>query len=843
MQNKVQKNKLITIIILSSFIINQSLIIAQINYNVQKPTIHETTENHKQFKRVTDYSKNRKTTSILNPDWARWEEWLKIKNEPQSKSSRSGNWENFGPHNVSGRIISIAFHPTDSNTIYAGSAGGGLWKTTNNGLTWNPLTDFLPSLAIGAIAINPKNPNKILIATGEGYSLLTEFSSGIGILVSYDAGQTFSTTSFTAPLNQNFAGMDIAWSPKDTNKVCVATSFGVYFSPDGGISYTGTLNRLPSRMVMDPQHPDTLYLSARYYNASIPGGFYRSFNMGQTWSPIGTGLPNGNDFGYASISVNANYPNKLLLNISSSDFNGVGPMHGLYKSSNYGVSWTQIPTNVDIHCYPAPGNNICQGWFANTICYSKNDTNTIFAGGTRFWKSEDAGLTWLLKDTTLSSAYALHVDHHQTLYHPLTGVLFDANDGGINYTNDDGTTWTSISNGLITHQFYTLSSAETDPEMVIGGTQDVGFFSNHQAHSTPIWNNRFNGDAFGNVIDYTDKNKWYATIFGQYKRVKSVNGGTNWSLLNNGTSADDQWRMPMVIHPSNPNILLSSNNNFMYKTIDGGLNWQTTSTFGYINCFEFDKISPNEVYASKLHTGIVYKSFDAGSTWAILANSPGAPITDIATDPNQTGIVYATVGSFASQDQVFKSIDGGLNWTNISNNFPLIPANTICINPYNSDIIYVGADLGVWESIDAGNTWLLYNNLTLPYVVIGDMHYYKPDSTLRVGTYGRGYWKIKTYPTNSSTSENYESTIISQKLNPNPAKKGTVFYTVINSKKPYNTTIKIHNSMGSLIFTQKIELINGESEIPLLAPKVAGIYFITIQIGNENKYSKLVVSD
>ncbi|MDD3876797.1 MAG: T9SS type A sorting domain-containing protein [Bacteroidales bacterium] len=800
----------------------------QINHH-DKPAVPEDFKSHKQYKRAMDYTLNRDLAGLPNPDFARWKEWERLIQIDGSRDSLVNSWENFGPVKGSGRIISIAFHPTDSNTIYVGSAGGGLWKTINYGQTWVPLTDFLPSLAIGAIAINPKNPDKILIATGEGYSLLTEFSSGVGILVSEDAGQTFSLTSFTAPLSQNFSGMDIIWNTNDTNKVCVATSFGVYFSNDGGYSYTGTLARLPSRMLADPLHPDTLYLTARYYSPAYPGGFFRSYDMGQNWTQIETGLPNGQDFGYASIAVHPMYPNKIILNISESTLNGVGPMHGLYKSDNWGLNWTNINTNVDLHCYPPPYNSVCQGWFANTICFSESDSNTVFAGGCRLWKSNDGGNQWINCDTTINNTYALHVDHHQTLYHPITGHLFDVNDGGVNYSPDEGNSWISLSDGLITHQFYTLVSAQTDPEIVVGGAQDVGFFSNLQAHSSAPWANPFNGDAFGSAIDYTNKNIWYTSLFSQYKRVKTFNSGGNWQLLNNGTTSDDQWRMPLVMSPINPLLLLSSNNFYMYKTTDGGSNWQTTANTGLISCFEFDKLNPNLVYAAKLYAENIYRSLDAGSSWTQLNASPGSPVTDLAADPNHQYVLYATVGSFASQNQVFKSTDAGNTWNNISNNFPHIPATTIVVDPFNSNCLYVGADLGVWKSMDGGANWALFNNNSLPYVAIGDMHYYKPDSTLRVGTYGRGYWRIKTSPEMSSVEES-DNLMLNVSVYPNPCSD----FFQINCN--YNH-LEINDLRGQKIYEsfESKPLINIEN-IP------NGLYLIKITSKNNQMfYQKICV--
>jgi len=815
---------------------------AQMNLTVEKPDLPAEVWQQKQYMRAKGYAARRDAAGIINTEWARWQEWQKIQGLNSHKMSQSNKWTNFGPHKISGRIISVAFHPTDTNTIYVGAAGGGLWKTIDYGKKWVPLTDFIPSLAVGAIAINPKNPLKILIATGEGYLISNEFTTGIGVLMSNDGGITFKPTGISAQLSQGFAGMDIIWSPKDTNKVCVASSFGVYFSNDGGNTYTYVLNRMPARMIADPKHPDTLYLAARYYNSTYQGGMYRSFNAGQTWTQIGTGLPTPTNMGYTSLAVHPVYTNMLFANVSRSSVNGLGPLVGLYKSINYGLNWKKITTNVDIHCYQPPYQNVCQGWYANTTCISPTDTNTLYAGGTRLWKSVNGGSTWKNCDT-INNVYAVHPDHHQTLYHPLTGHLFDFNDGGVNYTNDAGANWVSLSDGLITHQFYTVAFADTDPDLVIGGAQDVGFFSSSLAHTSTSWTNNFSGDAFGCAIDHTDANIWYGTIFMNYRRIKTPNAGFNWGFLNNGTSSDDQWRMPMVMHPTNPLVLLSSDDNFTYKTVNGGSLWTTTSNVGYKSSIEYDKINTNLVYSAVLNAGNVYRSVNGGNSWTALSSSPGSPITDLASDPSQHAVVYASIGSFASNDQIFKSLDSGVTWVNISNNLPAVPVNSIVVDPFDSKIIYVGNDLGVWVTQDGGNTWSDFNNASLPYVVVEDVHYYKPDSTIRVGTYGRGYWRIKALLPSISSIKTESIGFVEASLYPNPLVKGNSALLKIVSRENEIASIKIINTVGQQVSFQSSKLVAGINEINIISPKSAGVYFLSLTVGKASKNLKFIITD
>jgi photosystem II stability/assembly factor-like uncharacterized protein len=773
----------------------------------------------KQYKRLQDFAAARQNNGV-NGEFKKWQTWQEL----TTSNQRGGNmtpWQNFGPDTVSGRIISIAFHPTDSNTFLVGAASGGLWRTSDYGLTWTPLTDAYFTMGIGAITYNPQNPNSILIATGEGYGFGGEFTAGYGVMISYDAGATWNNTALAATLDQSFAGMDIYWNRLDTTKVSVASSFGMYYSSDGGLNYAYTLDRLGGRMTADPMNPDRVYFTARYYTATYPGGLYISTNSGASWTLSGAGLPAPNDFGFASIAVHPFYNHIVYVSVSRSSAVGSGPLEGLYKSMDYGQNFTQVSSNTDYYCYPPPYETICLGWYANTIAISPADTNLLFAGGPRLWTSTDGGVNWAATDIDIATnGYALHPDHHQTVFHPITGDLMDCNDGGVNYSSDMGSTWTSISEGLITHQFYSIAFAETDPEVVIGGTQDVGTFSTKTA-STGGWNNDFSGDAFGHVIDHSDEDIWYGSNYINFQRIKTTDAGSNWYLANNGTSGDDQWRMPMAMHPTNSSTLLSSNDNFMYKTTNGGGSWSVVANAGYIGTFEYDKVNPNLVYANELLGSIVYRSTDGGNTWFMLGNSPGNPITDLAADPSNTGVVYATVGSFGANNQLYVSYNSGLNWTNISSGLPSVPAHTVAVCPYNDQEIYVGNEIGVWVSQDGGTTWSGYNDGLPAAIVVEDLHYYAPDLSIRIGTYGRGYWKTNALDLPLDVNDNGQ---ILRKVQayPNPSNGVFTLSESIGSYTIYTVTGQEILSSDQL----EIDLSNMPEGVYILKGKEASLKLI-----------------
>ncbi|MGB1104366.1 MAG: T9SS type A sorting domain-containing protein [Crocinitomicaceae bacterium] len=667
-------------------------------------------------------------------------------------------------------------------------------------------------MGIGAVKYNPQNPNSILIATGEGYCFDGEFTQGFGVYITYDGGETWNETMIVAEFDQLFAGMDIYWNPVDTNKVAIASSFGNYFSNDGGINYSYALDRIGGRMIADPSNPNRLYFTARYYTADYPGGLYISEDSGQSWELSGDGLPIPAEFGYTSISIHETYPNLVYLAVSQSVEEGTGPMKGIFKSVDYGETFTEVPSTQDIFCYPAPYDYICQGWYDNTILIDAADTNIIYAGGTRLSKSYNGGIDWDLIDRNeAGTEYVVHPDHHQTIFHPITGDLFDCHDGGVNYSDDGGDSWQNISNGLITHQFYSIAFAQTDPDVVIGGTQDVGTFTTTNAHSG-IWQNPVLGDGFGHVIAHDNSSIWYATSYINYRRLKSTNSGELWFTINAGT-VGDQWRMPMVMHPGNSDILLSADNSYMYRSDDAGMSWTAVAPVGPIRTFAFDKQNTDLVYACDLWGSNMYRTLDGGITWSYLEGAPPGPTTDIETDRAASGRVFITVGSYAADNQVYMSETAGASWENMSNNLPEAPANSIAISTFNPDEIYVGTDLGVWLSMDGGENYIAFNDGLPGAVVVEDLHFYTPDSTVRIGTYGRGYWRTGAYT--KTLSEIPVQKEIEVNLYPNPSNGVYHLSREVESYRVYDQT-------GRLILNQNDLLID-------LSDYENGVYFLVTE--------------
>ena len=699
-------------------------------------------ENHQ--KRADWFYSVHYDSTVANAEFERWKAYTKIKSDLLKTTDEMpvADWRSCGPSNQSGRIISHAFDPFNSDILWAGSATGGLWKTENSGDSWQPMSDGIPSLAIGAIGIDPQNNQNMLIGTGEGYLLASGFLYGVGVLKSNDGGLTWQMTALSFDDSLKFASLAIAWDYLNSDLVYIATTFGIYKSEDGGDTWELKLPGTATTIQMHPQQPNILFAALQPYDTD-DGGIYRSTDDGENWELLTNGLPPSSEFGFTSMSICESFPDVMVIGVANNLESGsVGTLRGVFKSSDGGDTWIQLPSTIDFYCYPEPYEYICQGWYNNTIRISPSDTNKIFSAGIYFYKTIDGGMTWDFSDNVPGSENYMHPDHHSFGVDPENDSrLFDFNDGGVYKSVDDGLTWENMNNGLMTTQFYYIACAASDKNVVMGGTQDNGIWYNNENDTETEWEQYTYGDGFQCAIDFEDPDNMYATELFQ-GRMRSKNGGNSFQEINNGITESNYFIVPLIMHPSNSNILFTASNSRIYKTTNTGDDWENVAQISNITMFCFDHVNPEIMYACidpYYDNSKIYISIDGGESWE-RADEPGNKITDIETDPYAAGVLYATRSRYTAGTQVWKSLDYGESWTNISGDLPTIPANTIAIDERNSDYLYVGTNLGVFVSINGGAEWTSYND-NFPNVIVDDLIYFPSDTTLRAGTHGRGVCK------------------------------------------------------------------------------------------------------
>lgn len=753
-------------------------------------------------KRAEFFYKRRYEGEATNPEQKRWNAY--IQSQEKSMSTRAtpvADWKNCGPNNQGGRIICHAFDPFNSQIIYAGSAGGGLWKTTNSGESWIPLTDNIPSLAVGAVAVHPSNSNIILIGGGEGYLLSPWFIYGTGVLKSTDGGLTWNQTSLQFSDSLQFASTGMAWDPVNPNNVYLSTTFGIYVSTDMGDTWTLKLPGVGTSVVINKASPNIIYAGLQSYGGSTNGGIKKSVDNGNTWSALTSGLPISADFGFTSISICDAFPNVLYAGVSwPESSSSVGEMRGFYKTSNGGASWTSLNPSFDFYCYPAPYDDICQGWYDNITAVSPVDTNLVFTGGIYLYKTFDGGANWYYYDYAPEEEYPwVHPDHHSFAWDPVNNnIVYAFCDGGVYRSSNQGYDWYLKNNGLVTTQFYYIASSATNPNIALCGTQDNGSWSNIHIDTSKTWKQFQTGDGFAVNVDYGNEHVWYGSEL-YAKRFRVTLNGDSVEQRNTGITSSNYFTTPFIMHPTNRATFFTATDSEIYKTTDTCHNWSSVYATPYIQFFAFDHINTNVIYGVRdpyFASTTMSRSMDGGNTWTTFP-LPVNKIIDVETDPGTLGVLYAVRSSYNPGEQVWKSLDYGVTWTNISGDFPGIPANTICINPANPQHIYVGTDLGVYLSIDGGITWTSFND-GLPNVMVTDMHFYEPDGTIRVGTHGRGYWITKAFAPEVLPGE-FEACFNSTQIAPNPLTDETTISFSLSNPSP--VTIKIYNSLGQCVNT------------------------------------------
>ena len=373
--------------------------------------------------------------------------------------SPSGNWISLGPEVIPlnkgykglGRLNAIAFHPSDPDIIYVGSPSGGLWKTTVGGNDWSPLIDDQPSLGVSAIIIDYNDPDLIYIGTGDRDA---GDAFGIGVMKSDDGGATW--IMWNNGMGEKTVGRLIQ-HPTNNQIILAATSGGIYKSIDAGANWYQTQTGGNFReIVFKTDDPSVIF-------AAAGGNFYKSTDMGETFTMITNGLPGGSR---AVIGVTPAAPSYVYFLITYPD-----SFKGLYRSTNSGQTFTEKSTTPNIMSWGCNGGSGGQAWYDLEIAVDPFNADVVYAGGVNCFKSSNGGQTWNISSHWWGDCGvpAVHADLHVLEYNPLNWTLYAGNDGGIYYTDDQGSSWNLISNGLVISQVYKIGQSATVRDKCLNG--------------------------------------------------------------------------------------------------------------------------------------------------------------------------------------------------------------------------------------------------------------------------------------------------------------------------------------------------------------------------------------
>ena len=680
---------------------------------------------YKPFKRWENRYQNQLNAdgTIITPQqlWAAWEE---KNNRKANKSNNStlalppSNWQPVGPFTHTntgswssgqGRTSAVAIDPLDPNTIYVGSPAGGIWKSTNSGTTWTPLSDQLPQIGISGIAIDHPVGGDLIVYIATGDKDASD-SYSVGVLKSVNGGPWISAGLTGAQTGAQTG--DLILHPTNNQILLCCTSSGLFRTINGGTTWTNEQigNFSQGSVRFKPNDPTVVY-------ATTNNRFYRSTNTGDSFLVVATGLSTQATTGRLILDVTpADNAYVYVLSITPTyTFNGI------YRSINSGTSFTKTSGTTDV----LESN---QGWYDLALAVSDTDKNLLFTGCLNVWTSANGGFVVSKVNNWSSPATPsyTHADIHGLKY--INGKLYCMSDGGIYVSSNNGTNFTDITAGLQISQFYRVSVSKTSASKMVGGLQDNG----GHAYSGGAWKNYYGADGMDAAVSQTNSDLYYGFIQNGSSLYISNNGGNSISGSVGSPGVDGNWITPLK-GDSQGNLY--SGFNGLYKLVGGAWVLQNTNSVGSGNLehIAIDPSNDNIIYV--VNGASLYKSTNAGVNFT-LAYTSGATITGITVHSTNSSIVYLTTSGDA-----LKSTNGGTSFASIATGLPAIGKNCIVHQSRNTDNpLYVGTSLGVYYTDDTMTTWEPFDT-NLPNVSVSDLEINIEDAKIIASTYGRGIWQ------------------------------------------------------------------------------------------------------
>lgn len=702
-----------------------------------------------------------------------------------------------GPAGMSGRVTALAIERGDPNTFYVGAATGGLWKTEDGGLSFEPIFDDQNCASIGALAIHPAREETVWVGTGEG-NPRNSVSVGRGVFRSVDGGRTWQHLG----LDKTERIRRIALHPTNPDIAYVAAlgttwgeseQRGVYKTTDGGVTWNKVLEVDEktgcANLVMDPSNPDKLFANMwdhrRWpwsFRSGGPGsGLYRTLDGGETWTKLGTGdgLPKG-DLGRIGLAIAPSDPDVVYALVEAKK-------SVLLRSDDGGFSFRTVNRDDDIA--PRP-------FYYADIRVDPFDADRLINMHTVVTVSEDGGKSW----STLIPYNEIHPDHHAMVLHPtVRGLIVEGNDGGISISRDGGKSWRYAPN-LPLGQFYHIAVDMDRPYHIYGGMQDNGSWRGPSAvwENGGIRNHHWSevcfGDGFNTLPDPTDSMQGYAMSqqgnlvrwnlrTGSRKSIKpgdpeDVELRFNWNaalaqdpfddasiyfgsqFVHHSADRGETWR---TISPD----LTTNHAAWQKQDESGGLTYDVTGAENYTTIIA---IAPSPVERGLVWAGTddgrLHVTRDGGESWTSLeARLPDLPrhtwCPHIEASPHTAGTAFAVFDDHRRANwtpYVYRTDDYGETWTNIATD----AIDGYCLvalqDPVDPDLLFVGSEFGLWVSVDAGKNWWKWTH-GLPTVSTIDLAIHPRDHDLIVGTHGRAAFVIDDIQPLRDLAENHKKRI------------------------------------------------------------------------------------
>jgi PKD repeat protein len=670
-------------------------------------------------------------------------------------------WRALGPKNYGGRTRTLLVDLNDATrkTVWAGSVGGGLWKTSDITVSepnWLPITDLFGNLAITSIAQDPTNTQNIYFGTGEGYSN-SDAIRGLGIWKTSDGGNTWSQLSAT---NNSTFYYNFKVFVNSTGVLFACTTSGLYRSANGGTSFTKVLG---TGLGISGANSNTNYDIEEAANgdmyATLNGSLHKSVNGGVSW---GSALPigiNAQRIEVATAPGNSNY-----VYVLSAYNNSVG---GIALSTDGGASFTTKtkPTDSD----PGIGTDFTRGqaWYDLTIAVSPTDPLSVFVGGVDLFKSSDGAASWgqIAHWYGGFSMQNVHADQHNIIFSPGSGeIIYFVNDGAIYRATNASAPVPSISYKSANYNTLQFYSCGMDPAAgtynFIAGAQDNG---SHKFTQQSLANTLkpTGGDGGFCHIDQNESQYWF-TSYTNNTYSRSTNGGTSFTDVSysssngrfiNPTDYDDAGNMMYACH--------STNNYLRWNNPQSGNSFTVvpcTELGGNISAVKVSPNTPNRVFFGSGSGGNIVRvdNANAATPTATIINSgagmPAAYVSCIEVEPGEDNHILVTYSNYGV-NSIWETTNGGTTWNSVEGNLPDMPVRWVIFNPTNGDQALIATELGVWSTDDlngASTVWGTTNN-GLANVRVDMLQSRASDKLIIAATHGRGlYYTAAFAPASAS---------------------------------------------------------------------------------------------
>jgi len=637
---------------------------------------------------------------------------------------QAARWQSIGPTEVPngqtygtntipviGRVSCVAIDPGNAKHLLCGSAGGGIWESSDQGKSWAPRTDQMPSLAIGAIAFEPGNPKTVYAGSGEGNFY---FNLGAGLYRSGDGGTTWQVHASAPFIGVGFFALVV--DPNKTSRLYAGTTSGLFVSTDSGKTWTQRRPGLCWAIAAAKGGANAEILAA------CQDGVFASTSGGTSFTAVK--LPSKPTAAWSRLAVDlvAGTPDVAYV------FGAAGKKGHFWRRS--GGTWTKaatLPSGLDV-------SQADYDWY---VAASPDDPKRVYLGAIDGYRGDLSGSSWKWTNITTNGKNSIHPDQHCLAFAPGDSkTIFAGSDGGLFLSRNAGAKWEPLNHGMAITEVEYLAFDPDDWQWIMAGTQDNGTLC---YTGTTSWMQIAQGDGGDCGVNPLNAKEVYHSYY--YVSLEgSKNKAKTWTDLQ-PASMGALFYPPVSVFGQTVSI----GGDALQVSRDRGDNWTLVKL----------KLSAKDVATTSCmpdadtiylgtQLGLVFKATWAGNAWKIVALTQPfkAYISCIATDAGNPQRLWVTSSwNKVGNGMVCRSDDGGTTWANVTGSLPPIPKNSVVVDPANGDRVFVAADVGVYQTTDLGATWTSFSD-GLPNAIAADLVFHAKARKLICGTRNRGVWVI-----------------------------------------------------------------------------------------------------